>query len=257
MLSEVSPLSPIRSATSSGGDAVALDHPLAVVDLGVGDAARGGHHPDPVADELVDVAVAGDDHHRDAPPRARWRARVAITSSASQPSTLTLRKPNASASGARCGHCSEQQVGPRTGAAPCRARRSARGPTSRRPRRRSRPAGDGRSGSWPSSRRTRRSRWSGARRRSRSTPAARRTPGRRGCCRRSGTARRRSRRLRGFLRSPSSRHATDLMGRAWRLIAAWPARTRHRRSRQERRATCAPRPRPRSTTCRYVNRTTS
>ena len=46
-------------------DPVALDHPLVVVDLGVGDPARGRHHPDPVADELVDVAVAGDDHHRD------------------------------------------------------------------------------------------------------------------------------------------------------------------------------------------------
>ena len=44
---------------------VALDHPLGVVDLGVGDPARGGHHPDSVANELVDVAIAGDDHHRD------------------------------------------------------------------------------------------------------------------------------------------------------------------------------------------------
>ncbi len=47
------------------GDAVTLDHPLAVVDLGVGDAARRGHHPNPVADHLVDVAIAGHDHHRD------------------------------------------------------------------------------------------------------------------------------------------------------------------------------------------------
>ena len=46
-------------------DPVALDHALAVVDLGVGDAARGGHDPHAVADELVGVAVAGDDHHRD------------------------------------------------------------------------------------------------------------------------------------------------------------------------------------------------
>ena len=47
-------------------DAVALDHALAVVDLRVGDPAAGGHDPHAVADELVGVAVAGDDHHRDA-----------------------------------------------------------------------------------------------------------------------------------------------------------------------------------------------
>ncbi len=54
---------------------VALDHGVTVVDLGLGDAPRGAHHPHPVADELVDVAVAGDDHHRDPlllrPPRQR------------------------------------------------------------------------------------------------------------------------------------------------------------------------------------------
>ncbi len=44
---------------------VALDHAVAVVDLGLGDSPRGGHHPDSVAHQLVDVAVAGDDHHRD------------------------------------------------------------------------------------------------------------------------------------------------------------------------------------------------
>ncbi len=40
-------------------------HGLAVVDLGVGDAARGGHHLDEAVgvDQLEDVAVAGDDHH--------------------------------------------------------------------------------------------------------------------------------------------------------------------------------------------------
>ena len=46
-------------------DAVALDDAVAVVDLRVGDAARGRHHPDPVADQLIGVAVAGHDHHRD------------------------------------------------------------------------------------------------------------------------------------------------------------------------------------------------
>ena len=49
-----------------GRDAVALDHALAVVDLRVGDAARGGHDPHAVVDQLVGVAVAGDDHHGDA-----------------------------------------------------------------------------------------------------------------------------------------------------------------------------------------------
>ena len=40
-------------------------HRVAVVDLGLGDPARGAHHPHPLADQLVGVAVAGDDHHRD------------------------------------------------------------------------------------------------------------------------------------------------------------------------------------------------
>jgi hypothetical protein len=44
-------------------DPVALDDALTVIDLGVGDAARGRHHADPVLDQLVDVAVAGDHHH--------------------------------------------------------------------------------------------------------------------------------------------------------------------------------------------------
>ena len=48
-----------------GRDAVAVDHALAVVDLRVGDAARGGHDPHALVDELVGVAVAGDDHHGD------------------------------------------------------------------------------------------------------------------------------------------------------------------------------------------------
>ena len=58
-------LQPDQVGDELGRDAVALDHSLAVVDLGVGDAAGGGHHADPVLDQLVDVAVAGDDHHRD------------------------------------------------------------------------------------------------------------------------------------------------------------------------------------------------
>ena len=49
-----------------GRNAVAVDHALAVVDPGVGDAARGGHDFDhTVVDQLVGVAVAGHDHHGD------------------------------------------------------------------------------------------------------------------------------------------------------------------------------------------------
>ena len=47
-------------------DAVALEHLLAAVDLRLGDPARGRHHAHAVADDLERVAVAGDDHHRDA-----------------------------------------------------------------------------------------------------------------------------------------------------------------------------------------------
>ena len=46
-------------------DPVAVDHALAVVDPGVGDAAAGGHDLHAVVDQLVGVAVAGDDHHLD------------------------------------------------------------------------------------------------------------------------------------------------------------------------------------------------
>jgi hypothetical protein len=49
-----------------GRDAVAVDDRLAVVDLRVGHAARGRHHPHPVAHQLVGVAVAGDHHDRHA-----------------------------------------------------------------------------------------------------------------------------------------------------------------------------------------------
>ena len=58
-------LQPDQVGDQLGRHPVALDHRLAVVDLGLGDAARGAHHPHPLADELVGVAVAGDDHHRD------------------------------------------------------------------------------------------------------------------------------------------------------------------------------------------------
>jgi hypothetical protein len=44
---------------------VALDHRLAVVDLGLGDAARGAHHPHSLGNQLVGIAVAGHDHHLD------------------------------------------------------------------------------------------------------------------------------------------------------------------------------------------------
>ena len=63
-------------------------HPVAlfdrglVVDLGLGNPARGAHHPHSGRDQLVGVAVAGDDHHGD-PLLARLTASEAITSSAS------------------------------------------------------------------------------------------------------------------------------------------------------------------------------
>ncbi len=67
-------------------DAVAVDHGLAVVDLGLGDPARGRHHLHEalLVDQLEDVAVAGDDHHRHRRLAARaCSASEAITSSAS------------------------------------------------------------------------------------------------------------------------------------------------------------------------------
>ena len=58
-----------------GRDAVAVGDRLAVVDLGLGDAARRGHHLDHAigVDQLEDIAVAGHDHHghrRSRPQRA-------------------------------------------------------------------------------------------------------------------------------------------------------------------------------------------
>ena len=64
-----------------GGDPVAVDDGVVVVDLGVGDPAARRHDPHVRVrvDDLEGVAVAGDDHHRDALPRARarrsWRSR--------------------------------------------------------------------------------------------------------------------------------------------------------------------------------------
>ena len=45
--------------------AVALLDGGGVVDLRLADPFRGAHHPHPLADQLVGVAVAGDDHHLD------------------------------------------------------------------------------------------------------------------------------------------------------------------------------------------------
>ena len=58
-----------------GRDAVAVDDRGVVVELRVGDPARGRHDADEAlgVDELEGVAVAGDDHRRDAPARARAR----------------------------------------------------------------------------------------------------------------------------------------------------------------------------------------
>ena len=60
-------------------DAVAVDHRLAVVDLRLGDPARGRHHLDEAVgvDQLEGVAVAGDDHHRHRAARRAARARRA------------------------------------------------------------------------------------------------------------------------------------------------------------------------------------
>ena len=59
------PLQAVEVRDELRGDPVAIEHRLAVVDLRVGDAARGGHHLDqPLrVDQLEDVAVAADDHH--------------------------------------------------------------------------------------------------------------------------------------------------------------------------------------------------
>ena len=82
MLSEVSPAQPHQVGDQLRIHAVALLDRLAVVDLGLGDPAAGAHHPHPVADQLVGVAVAGDDHRRDRTP-SRLGTSEAITSSAS------------------------------------------------------------------------------------------------------------------------------------------------------------------------------
>ena len=59
-------LQPVEVGDQLRRDSVAVDHRLAVVDLRVGDPARGRHHLDDAltVDQLEDVAVAGDDHHR-------------------------------------------------------------------------------------------------------------------------------------------------------------------------------------------------
>ena len=171
-----------------GRDAVALLDALGVVDLGVGDAARGGHHPHPVLDQLVDVAVAGDHHHLDAllagPLGHRGDHVVGLEA-------LDPDVGEAERLGERhqVGPLLLQQVRPGlalglvglVGDLPARP--------ARRPRRPPRRPGCSRSASWRTSRPARRSRWSAGRRGSRSTPAARRRPGRRASCRRSGRAR--------------------------------------------------------------------
>jgi hypothetical protein len=47
------------------GHPVALLDRSAVVDLRLGDPARGAHHPHPLVNQLIGVAVAGHDHHLD------------------------------------------------------------------------------------------------------------------------------------------------------------------------------------------------
>ena len=55
-------LEPHEVRDQLGGDAVAVDHRVAVVDLGLGDPAARGHHAHARLDQLEQVAVAGHDH---------------------------------------------------------------------------------------------------------------------------------------------------------------------------------------------------
>ena len=115
-----------------GRDAVALDDALAVVDLRVRDAPRGGHDPHAVADQLVRVAVAGDDHHRDAAllgladERSRSRRRPRSPRRRCCGSRTPRRAAGAPATAASAGR------GARS-AGPCSRRRSPCGRTSPRP----------------------------------------------------------------------------------------------------------------------------
>ena len=63
--------------------AVTLDHPVAVVDLRVGDSARGRHHPDPVAERAGRRRGRRRRSSPESPESLACRASVAITSSAS------------------------------------------------------------------------------------------------------------------------------------------------------------------------------
>ncbi len=59
-------LEPHEVRDQLGRDAVAVDHRFAVVDLGVGDPAPGGHHAHARLDQLKEIAVAGEHGHVDA-----------------------------------------------------------------------------------------------------------------------------------------------------------------------------------------------
>ena len=135
MLSEVSPRRPIRSVISVRRHPVALFDRGDVVDLRLGDAARGAHHPDPLADQLVGVAVAGHHHHVDPLRRGPGgRARRSRRRPRSlRPSRWCSRRPRPAASGAATARAAGRGA---VCAAPCRGRRSSRGRSSRRPRRR-------------------------------------------------------------------------------------------------------------------------
>ena len=172
-------------------DPVAIDHRLVVVDLRVGDATAGGHHPHARlrVDDLEGVAVAGDDHHRDARPRALaarcWRSRHRPRSR--RPARCDSRTPRRAARGAATAPSAGRAA---SGGSPCSPRRPPCARTSRRPKPRSWASARTRSAASRASTRSRRSCWSGSRWRWRSTPAARRTRGRPASCRRSGRARR-------------------------------------------------------------------
>ena len=116
-------------------DAEALEHGRRRVDLDVGDAAAGAHHPDVVVDHLHGVAVAGDDDRADALALGLLGQRaedvVGLVARLDR-----LATPKASMSSGRQAPLLREQVRHAADAAPCTARTPRRGRSSRaRPRR--------------------------------------------------------------------------------------------------------------------------
>ena len=108
----MSPRSAAYSGYCAGGDAGALDDAGLVVERVVGHAAPVVEHLDVrVVDELVRVAVAGDDDDVDALRRRPASASVAITSSASTPSICERRDASASSTSWISGSCGTNRSG--------------------------------------------------------------------------------------------------------------------------------------------------